>query len=176
MNKALNKLINKVEISRNRYLAEVNKLTQQQAEWKPSPNAWNAIEITEHLFWAEQGGLFGMWKIIQAHKEGKIGWSGDAIHSGLSVEEIIEKTWKEKEIVPAVAAPRLGGTIAFWSASLHSLQGILEKLGEELNDDSLEIMTHPHPISGAMNVRQRLEFLRFHIDRHLNQVLRLGVL
>jgi hypothetical protein len=176
MKTELNTLIQEVATARKRYLAEINKLTQQQAEWKPSPEVWNVVEITEHLFWAEQGGIFGMWKIIQAHKEGKIGWTGGAIHSGLSVEEIIEKTWKEKEIVPAVAAPRLGGTIAFWSASLHSLQGILEKLGEEMNDDSLEIMTHPHPISGALNVRQRLEFLRFHIDRHLNQVLRLGVL
>jgi hypothetical protein len=173
MNQALNKLIAEVATARNRYLEEVNKLTQQQAEWKPSPNAWNVVEITEHLFWAEQGGLFGMWKIIEAHKEGKIGWTGEAIHAGLSVEDIIAKTWKEKEIVPAVAAPRLGGTIAFWSASLHSLQGILEKLGEEMNDDSLEIMTHPHPISGAMNVHQRLEFLRFHIDRHLEQVFSL---
>jgi hypothetical protein len=173
MNNALNNLINEVAISRNRYLAEVNKLTQQQAEWKPSPEVWNVVEITEHLFWAEQGALFGMWKIIEAHKQGKIGWTGEAIHAGLSVEEIIEKTWQEKEIVPAVAAPRLGGTIAFWSASLHSLQGILEKFGEEMNDDSLEIMTHPHPISGAMNVRQRLEFLRFHIDRHRSQLLSL---
>jgi hypothetical protein len=173
MNQALNKLIKEVEISRNRYLAEVNKLTQQQAEWKPSLEVWNVVEITEHLFWAEQGGIFGMWKIIEAHKEGKIGWTGEAIHAGLSVEDIIVKTWKEKEIVPAVAAPRLGGTIAFWSASLRSLQGILEKFGEELNDDSLEIMTHPHPISGAMNVHQRLEFLRFHIDRHLEQVFSL---
>jgi hypothetical protein len=173
MNEALNQLIAEVATARNRYLEEVNKLTQQQAELKPSPEVWNVVEITEHLFWAEQGGLFGMWKIIEAHKEGKIGWTGEAIHAGLSVEEIIAKTWKEKEIVPAVAAPRLGGTIAFWSASLHSLQGILEKLGEEMNDDSLEIMTHPHPISGAMNVRQRLEFLRFHIDRHLEQVFSL---
>ncbi len=170
MNEALNILIKDIEISRNRYLAEVNILTQKQSQWKPSPEVWNVIEITEHLFWAEQGGLFGMWKIIEAHKEDKIGWTGEAIHAGLSVEEIIAKTWKEKEIVPAVAAPRLGGTIAFWSVSLQSLQGILVKLGEEMNDDSLEIMTHPHPISGAMNIRQRLEFLRFHIDRHLEQV------
>jgi hypothetical protein len=170
MNHKLNQLISEVAIARNRYLTAINTFSQQEAEWKPSPEVWNVIEITEHLFWAEQGGLFGMWKIIQAHKEGKIGWTGEAIHAGLSVEDIVKKTWKEKEIVPAVAAPRLGGAIAFWAASLHSLQGVLEQLGQEMNDESLEIMTHPHPISGAMNVRQRLEFLRFHIDRHLEQV------
>jgi hypothetical protein len=171
MNQEVKRLINEVETARSRYLSKVNTLSQQQASWKLSPEVWNVVEITEHLFWAEQGGIYGMWKILQTHKEGNIGWEGEAIHQGLSIEEIVERTWQPKEIVPVVAAPRLGGTIAFWAASLQSLTLPLQKLGDELTDESLSIMTHPHPISGAMDFRQRLEFLRFHIDRHYNQVL-----
>lgn len=92
------------------------------------------------------------------------------IHKGLSIEEIVEKTWKPKEIAPAIAAPRLGGPIGFWAASLESLQVELNALGHELHDDELESLIHPHPISGPIDIRQRFEFLRFHIDRHLNQV------
>lgn len=172
MNQEVNQLINEVEVARSCYLSEVNHLSQAESEWKPSPEIWNVIEITEHLFWAEQGGIFGMWKILQAHKEGRIGWEGEDIHRGLSIEEIVYRTWQEKETVPAVAAPRMGGTIAFWVASLQSLQLPLQKLGDELSDANLDVMTHPHPISGAMNFRQRLDFLRFHIDRHRNQVLK----
>lgn len=171
MQKEVKKLIEAIAIARKNYLEIANTFNQNQAEWKPSPEVWNAVEITEHLFWAEQGGIFGMWKTIQAHKEGKPGWEGDAVHAGLEIEEIIAKTWKEKEIVPAVAAPRLGGTLAFWTASLHSLQGVLEEFADELSDDALEIMAHPHPISGAMNIRQRLEFIRFHIERHRGQLV-----
>lgn len=173
MKTELAKLIKEVGDARNNYLALVKTLNQQQAEWKPSSEVWNVIEVTEHLFWAEQGEIFGMRKIIQAHKEGRIGWEGEAIHKGLPIEEIIIKTWQPKEVVPAVAAPRLGGTIGFWVSSLYSLQGILEDFAQTIDDSALEIMTHPHPISGPMDVRQRLEFLGFHINRHFGQVQQL---
>ncbi|WP_185731553.1 hypothetical protein [Larkinella rosea] len=33
-----------------------------------------------------------------------------------------------------------------------------------------EAIIHPHPISGPLDIHQRFAFLRFHIDRHRNQV------
>lgn len=164
------KLISEVLAARNRYLDTVRQLPEVQAQWKPSPVVWSVVDITEHLYWAEHGGIHGMWKVMQAARDGKKTWEGERVHKGLSIEEIVEKTWKPKEIVPAVAAPRLGGPIGFWAASLESLQVELNALGHELNDEELESLIHPHPISGPIDIRQRFEFLRFHIDRHLNQV------
>lgn len=73
-------------------------------------------------------------------------------------------------MVPAVAAPRLGGALGFWKASLMSLQLPLQGLVSELADEDPESLIHPHPISGPLDVRQRLQFLRFHLDRHRGQV------
>ena len=53
------------------------------------------------------------------------------------------------------------------------VSNILEAFGHDIRDDELRILAHPHPISGAMDFHQRLEFLRFHIDRHRDQVLAL---
>ena len=64
-------LVNAINLVRKNYLEKVSQLTEQQAQWKPSPEVWNAVEITEHLFWAEQGGILSMWKALQAKKEGK---------------------------------------------------------------------------------------------------------
>jgi DinB superfamily len=164
------KLISEVLAARNRYLDTVRQLSEAQAQWKPSPEVWSVVDITEHLYRAEHGGIHGMWKVMQAARDGKKTWEGERVHKGLSIEEIVEKTWKPKEIVPAVAAPRLGGPIGFWAASLESLQVELNALGHELNDEELQSLIHPHPISGPLDIRQRFEFLRFHIDRHLNQV------
>ena len=47
-----------------------------------------------------------------------------------------------------------------------SLKGILSEFTSNLNDDMLRIIAHAHPISGELDFQQRLEFLRFHIDRH----------
>ncbi len=87
----------------------------------------------------------------------------------MSIERIIEKTSKPKEQVPAVAAPRMGETMAFWHSSLASLQQVLEAFGLDLKDEELRLQAHPHAISGAMDFQQRLEFLRFHILRHYLQ-------
>jgi hypothetical protein len=172
MNK-VEKLINEVAMARKKYLQQVSGFSEEKAHWKPSPEVWNATEITEHLFWAEQGGIIGMWRTIRAIREGKTTCKYDSVHKNMPVEQIIELTWKPKEQVPAIAAPRLGGPLCFWCASLHSLQQVLEEFGNDLKEDELRIIAHPHPISGDMDFQQRLEFLRFHINRHSVQLAEL---
>ena len=113
-----------------------------------------------------------MWKTLHAVREGKMERTFESVHKELSVETIIDRTWKEKEQVPAVAAPRMGRTLVFWLASLSSLQQVLEAFGDDLKEEELRVLAHPHPISGPMDFQQRLEFLRFHIQRHYHQVAR----
>jgi len=163
-------LIHQVKVARDSYCKRISTISESQAQWKPTPEAWNAIEITEHLYWAEQGGILGMWKTLYAIRSGQMEKRYDSIHRNLPVEEIIARTWKEKEQVPPVAAPRQGGTLIFWRFALTSLQSILEGFGAELQDDELRMQAHPHPISGPMDFQQRLEFLAFHIRRHEGQV------
>ena len=164
------KLIEDVATARNSYLKQIESVSEETAQWKPNPDEWNIVEITEHLFWAEQGAIFGMWKTIKAIRNGKADRRFESDHQGMSIEKIIKLTWKEKEQVPAVAAPRMGGALSFWSASFKSLQSVLKEFGHDLKDDELRLLAHPHPISGAMDFQQRLEFLRFHINRHKGQV------
>ena len=162
-------LIQKVAIERKLFIDQLINISESQAQWKLKPEEWNICEITEHLFWAEQGGIFGMWKTLHAIREGKIERKFDSIHKDMPIEQIIDMTWQPKEIVPPVAAPRMGGLLGFWVASLNSLQDVLVAFGKDLQDEELRIQAHPHPISGAMDFQQRLEFLGFHLTRHKNQ-------
>jgi hypothetical protein len=167
------KLIQDVATARALFLDTLIEVEEVKAQWKPDPEIWNVIEITEHLFWAEQGALFGMWKTLHAIREGSIDRNYESIHKNFPIQKIIDSTWQPKEKVPAVAAPRLGGTLSFWKASLASLQEVLTAFGQDLREDELRLQAHPHPISGALDFQQRIEFLRFHIDRHAAQVLQL---
>lgn len=171
--KTVKQLIQVVSIARQAYILPLQTLSESHALWKPSSEDWCITEITEHLFWAEQGGILGMWKTLHAIRDGKMERTFESIHKNMSVEELVERTWQPKEKVPAVAAPRMGGTIAFWRVSLESLQSILEAFGNDLSNEELRIQAHPHPISGPMDFQQRLEFLRFHINRHASQVAEL---
>jgi len=166
-------LIDKVKEARNAYLRAIQRVSEAKGLWKPSVNEWNIIEITEHLYWAEHGGIFGMWKTLYAIRAGEAERTFEFKHKELSVDEIIKRTWQPKEKVPAVAAPRMGGTLAFWKQALGSLQIILDQFGDDIQSDELRLMAHPHPISGPVDFHQRLEFLDFHINRHRGQALAL---
>ena len=41
------------------------------------------------------------------------------------IEKVVELTWNQKEKVPDIAAPRVGGSISFWINSFISLKDIL---------------------------------------------------
>ena len=166
-------LIQGVSAARTSFLDMLTGIEEAKTRWKPDPEIWCVIEITEHLFWAEQGALFGMWKTLHAIREGAIERSYESVHKDLPIQKIIDLTWQPKEKVPAVAAPRLGGTLSFWKASLASLQDVLAAFGQDLKEDELRLQAHPHPISGPLDFQQRLEFLKFHIDRHAAQVAHL---
>ena len=171
----IDQLLQDVATARTRYIDAVATLTEEQAHWKPAPDVWSAVDNTEHLYWAEHGGIWGMWRAFHAAQAGTPIWTGELIHRGLTVEEIVARTWQPKEVVPAIAAPRMGGPSVFWLSALASLQQPLADLGQALAHEDLEALIHPHPISGPIDIRQRFEFLRFHIDRHYDQVMRLGL-
>ena len=166
-------LVNSVSTERKLYSDQLINISEAQAQWKPKPEDWNLIEITEHLFWAEQGGIFGMWKTINAIREGNMERILDSKHKEMPIQQIIELTWQTKEIVPPSAAPRMGGTLSFWVASLNSLQDVLNAFGGDLQDNELRFQSQPHPISGALDFQQRFEFLSFHISHHREQCAKL---
>ncbi|MCH6235051.1 DinB family protein [Cognataquiflexum rubidum] len=169
----IQKLVQEVSTARKLYLEQIKNVSEAQAKWKPDPEVWSLIEITEHLFWAEQGGIFGMWKTLHAIRNGEMVLTYESPHQGMSIEQVIELTWESKEKVPAVAVPRLGGPLSFWKTSLRSLQEVLHGFGDDLQETELRIQSQPHPISGPLDFHQRLEFLRFHLNRHTDQVSQL---
>lgn len=173
-------LVASVEVSRSHYLRELASLPIQYEHWKPTPDAWSVTEITEHLVWAEQGGILMMWKATQAHQQGQ-DWQGENTNASLPIEAIVARTWrheqgKPKEEAPASALPRLGGPLDYWKIMLSLCQPLLENLSFQLGAipvDELEAIIYPHVIMGPLTIVQRLEFLRFHLDHHREQVIRI---
>ncbi len=168
-------LVQDVAAARQRFVDAVGTPTPAQAEFRPSPDAWSVTENVEHMVLAEQGGINSIWKALDGVRNGRPAWAGELAHRGRSIEAVVAQTWAEREQVPAVAAPRWGGPVAYWTAALRACQPLLEALAAELVAAEraglgLERIVYPHPISGPLDARQRLEFLRFHLDRHRGQV------
>lgn len=166
----LKTLLNSVASARLNFIQSAAGLTYEQSQFKISPNSWSITDIVEHMVWAELGGINGIWKTLEGINSNKPVWSGESPHHGLCIEEIIDKTWKEKEQAPENAKPKWGGSVGYWLAALQGCQSLLEALARELEGYDLEKIIYPHFISGALNVIQRFEFLRFHLDRHRLQI------
>jgi len=172
MDNELRRLIDDVNEARRRVLNEVADLSSVAGTFQPSASEWSVAEILEHLVLAELGGINRMWRSATATRQAASEWTGEALHRGKSIEEVVAATWQEREAAPDVARPRWKGPAAFWAACLTSCAGPLEQLGAQLSGLVLEDVIYPHPISGPLDARQRLEFLRFHLDRHRAQIQR----
>lgn len=117
-----------------------------------------------------EGSAYDIIKTLYAIRKEKIERTIESVHRDLPIREIIDRTWKPKELFPAVDAPRMGGTLSFWRSSLLSLQMVLDAFARDLQENELRFQAYPHRISGIMDLQQRIEFLAFHIDRHKKQV------
>ena len=128
--------------------------------------------MLEHLYLAEISGIVKIWAALLDARAGRP-WQGALPHKGRTIEDVIDRTWKAKEIAPPVATPHIGGPKAVWVSALRSLNAPLRDLASHLTDEELDRVVFPHVLSGPLDARQRLEFLRFHMERHSAQVHRI---
>jgi len=67
----LKHLIEDIKRARNNFVDLIKMLTTEQINFKPSSEEWSILEITEHLVWAEQIGVCGMFTAIEGIKNNK---------------------------------------------------------------------------------------------------------
>lgn len=173
-------LIADVASARRRVIDAVAGITAAQEAFRPRPEEWSIPQVVEHLVLATQSGINLIWQAAEGVRHGRPVWHGDAIHRGEPIEEVIARTWELTEPgpltwktaakVPESAVPRTGGPLAYWAACLEATQPVLERLPAGLTGLDLEAIIYPHVLSGPLDARQRLEFLRWHLDHHLQQI------
>jgi hypothetical protein len=168
----LQELVGSVERARNVLIDTVANLRPDQATFKPTPDEWSIVENIEHLYLAEISGLTKIWAAARQVRAG-VAWADPRPNHGKLIEEVVAATWKPKEVAPGIATPHIGGPLEAWISSLRSLRSVLADLATELDGLDLEAIVFPHYLSGPLDGRQRLEFLRFHMERHLEQIRRL---
>jgi DinB superfamily len=166
-------LIAEVAEARRRLLATVANLPPLQAAFKPAPDRWSVLENLEHVTLAEITGIAKIWQASESARNGIPLFMGEHTNRHLSIEEVVARTWKAKEIAPPISTPHIGGPLPYWISYSESCQSVLERLGVALDGLDLGQVIFPHFLSGPLDAGQRLQFLRFHLDRHRTQIERL---
>jgi hypothetical protein len=170
---ALASLLADVHTARVRVLDAVRGLTVEQGADRPGPGQWNVQEVLEHLVLAERGGYDLIRTAAERWRAGDPVWSGDSENAGQAIEQVIERTWKPRETAPESATPTGRWSAGIWAAHLSSCDALLSDLPAVLAGLPLERVIYPHFLCGPLDVVQRLEFLRFHLERHAEQVRRI---
>ncbi len=170
MNTEIDSLLHEISSSRSTVENLVKGLSTEQGRVRIEPNGWNIQEVIEHLVLAERGGYDLIHTAAERFKSGNPIWKGDSENVGLSIEEIIERTWKKKETAPASALPSGKWSLGVWISHFKNCDDLLSNLHMLLEDLPLDQVIYPHFLCGPLNAYQRLEFIRFHIDRHYSQI------
>jgi hypothetical protein len=165
-------LIESVTAARVRTLNCVADLSERQAAFKPDEDSWSITEIIEHLVLAEASGVTKIWAAAEGAKTGRAVWPGENTNAGLSIDEVITRTSREREAAPPIATPHIGGPLAYWMESFRMSQSILDALSSSLEGIELTSIVYPHFLCGPLDGEQRIDFLRFHMDRHCRQIER----
>ncbi len=171
MRDELTTLVASVESARSDVLNAAVSLTEEQGAFNPR-DGWSIAETIEHLYLAELSGVTKIWAAAEGLRAGDR-WTGELPHRGKQIEQVVAETWKPKEVAPPIATPHIGGPLRFWLSALPSLRPVLADLASQLEGLPLEDVVFPHYLSGPLDARQRLEFLRFHLERHLEQMRRI---
>lgn len=170
MSEVLTSLLSEIKSSRVRVIDEVAGLSIDEGRRK-FQEEWNIQEVIEHLVLAERGGFDLIYTAAESYREGNPVWAGESENDGLTIEQIIERTWQPKEKAPPSATPQGKWSLEVWLAHFQNCDDLLRHLMPILKGLPLQDVVYPHFLCGPLNAQQRLEFIRFHIDRHHSQII-----
>ena len=164
--------IEAADAARRRIIGANRGLTAEQAAFKAA-GGWSVQAHIEHLVLSEQRGVQRIWLAAEALRRGAPLQVGEAVHRGLPIEDVIARTWKPKEKAMVETDPVGEGPLSYWIARYVACQSTLEQIPQVLSGLDPAQALDLHYLSGPLDACQRLEFLRFHTDRHYDQVERL---
>ncbi len=164
--------IEAADAARRRIIDANRGLAAAQAAFKAA-GGWSVQAHIEHLVLSEQRGVQRIWLAAEALRRGAPLQVGEAVHRGRPIEAVIARTWKPKEKAMAETDPVGEGPLSYWIARYEACQTTLGRIPQVLSGLDPSQVLDLHYLSGPLDAYQRLEFLRFHTDRHYDQVERL---
>ncbi len=153
---------------REEFVATVGAATEEQRRFKPAPESWSMLEVTEHCVLAEEKSVLGMLKGPPP---------GTTVTPVARVRMWMVRLVMTSDIrvkVPvARVVPTGGATLpelaARWDESRRSLAAYLERLTEA----DAGTARFRHPIGGWVTAGEGVAFLAGHIGHHARQLGRI---
>ncbi|WP_047495466.1 DinB family protein [Terriglobus sp. TAA 43] len=159
--------------ARERVFEIVANWTEDQLSFRPDDGGWTVGEILEHLHLVEFMTLQRIWGSPE-ERETHRSIPMMQTDKPRSFSELVRDPNEALKVkAPVVWWPQGKSSGLFWLEALKSNQLLIEKLPLVLDDELASRIVSPHFLFGPLNALQWLEFLPFHLDRHVKQIARL---
>lgn len=163
---------NEIETSRTQLFKDLENLTEDQLNFKPSPSEWSILEVMHHLMMAEGGSVLYLQKKLTNGLEGIPEVDAEADERFSQLTDYMQgdnRTQAPPVVSPTFERSTLTATREGWDKIRQDTATQLERFGET----DLNKATYKHFVAGRMTVGQMLGFFRLHFNRHLNQIDRI---
>jgi uncharacterized damage-inducible protein DinB len=161
-------LLSRIESRRREVIAEADQLTAEQLTFRPTPNAWSALDVIEHLVKVEEG-IASRVRPMEAR--GLV--EAAKVKAALGIMRVVFAVGGRIR-VPVQAVLPLGGVtlsdlVSRWEAAQVALRERLEGLDDR--DWSRPMMRHP--LIGRLTPSECLVFIHRHMGHHRRQIGRI---
>lgn len=170
---SVSRLVQDIERARGRFLEVFSGLEEARASSPIGDERWSPLQYLEHLVRAEEVTLWRMFKAVEDFRASRESLVSETPNQ--TIEDIVERTWGGHVDAPPLAVPQLGGSVAYWSVRMTRNADLVRAFADLVEDAELDGVAYPHPISGLFTMRQGLEFVRFHLDRHRTHLVEAGL-
>jgi len=167
--RALRGIADELERRRGEVLAEVEGISQRQADWRPAHDHWSLGEVLHHLVLAE--GIAG--KVVSV----AVKRVAEAESLPPYPAEVDAFSWRAPSPddrwlvrVPEPAAPNHGQPIDALREAFTTQRALTEKVLQRLTQIDPRAITTVHPLIGEMNAAQWYLFCEYHMRVHLRQM------
>ena len=169
--KSVAEIFDSIDETRGRLRDRLNGLSAEQEKFRSASGGWSIAEIVEHLAILEER-LLGLLTVMVSKAE-NAGLKRDAENAHfnpVSLDEIIERSLKEKYTAPETVKPQGNASVQDSLERLRQSRASLRALQPRLEATDLTSARYPHPAFGPLDAYQWLVVIGMHEDRHLRQI------
>jgi hypothetical protein len=160
-----------IDKQRERLIASVASLTEEQAASRRAPEAWTINEIVEHLSVTENSLLRAINKLLEkAETDGNALENKGALTQPFSLESFTGGAQNTKFNAPDFLLPNKAASLASSLESLNQSRAAIHELRARVEAIDLSETTFPHPAFGPLNLYQWIVFIGIHEAHHLRQI------
>lgn len=141
---------------------EVELLSDEEINRKPSPDRWSIAQILEHLYLTELSVARQMKKAAER--------ADTPLPGEKPIRLLLDRSLRVKVPIPAMEPSDDYKTIDSLKEKLCHSQKVFAGVLRDLTPDQLKRSSMPHPLFGTMSLEQWIEFVRLHEQRHLEQI------